>query len=252
MCAKQVEKKEMPRPKVYIVGGGFDYIRLMFNLGCDGAKGLDDADLVLFTGGEDVNPELYGEVPLPKTHFSRQRDERDIAVYKGAIERELPMVGICRGGQFLNVMNKGRMWQHVNGHTGNHIARIEVPPFNNGNKRRTIEVTSTHHQMMIPPEHGFILMTATVATEKDSCGYSKIGKHENDPDVEAVYFDDTHCLCFQPHPEFNNCPPECVDFFEECLDNFVYPNIPLKFTVADQLKKKPNKAKIPAAGKKEK
>lgn len=215
------------RPKVYIVGGGFEYIRLMYKLGCDGAKGVEDADVILFTGGEDVDPHLYGEVPLAKTHYSKLRDEREQKIFDRALELGIPMVGICRGGQFLNVMNKGKMWQHVSCHTRNHLMRIEVPPFNKG-KRRTIEVTSTHHQMMIPTDEAIILGTAMEALEKDCVGYTKIGKDENDPDTEVVLYEDTHCLCFQPHPEFNHAPAECVDFFEECLDAYIYPHIPEK------------------------
>lgn len=224
------KKEVLPpkRPRIYVVGGGFEYIRMMFLLGCDGAKGLDDADVVLFTGGEDVNPELYGEAPLQKTHFNRGRDEKEQAIYKEALKREIPMVGICRGGQFLNVMNGGRMWQHVTCHAGEHLARIEVPPFNNGKKRRTISVTSTHHQMMIPAAHGILVLSACEALEKMSPALSAIGKGWKDPDTEAVYYDDTHCFCFQPHPEFNTAPAELVEFFEECLDNFVYPHIPLR------------------------
>lgn len=223
------EVGKMPNPKVYVVGGGFEYIRLMFRLGCDGAKGLDDADVVLFTGGEDVNPELYGEAPMAKTHYNRLRDEKEKAIYEECIQREIPMVGICRGGQFLNVMNKGEMYQHVTNHAnGNHVARIEVPPFNKGNKRRTIMVTSTHHQMMIPADEGIVLMTANEAFEKMRPAINKYGKVSKEPDIEVVYYDGTHCLCFQPHPEFTSAPAELVDFFEECLDNYIYPHIPLR------------------------
>lgn len=223
---KDKVKEESNRPKVYVVGGGFEYIRMLWNLGCDGAKGLDDADVVLFTGGEDVNPELYGEPVMAKTQFNRFRDDRERAIYHGALERELPMVGICRGGQFLNVMNGGKLWQHVTDHTGNHVARVEVPPFNEGDKRRTIIVTSTHHQMMIPTDDAIVLLTANEAEEKNSPTLAKLGKSKDDPDTEVVWYDDTKCLCFQPHPEFGSAPAECTDFFEECMDNFVYPAIP--------------------------
>jgi gamma-glutamyl-gamma-aminobutyrate hydrolase PuuD len=248
-------KKEEYRPKAYIVGGGLDYIRLLFSLGCDGAKGLDDADFVVFTGGEDVNPELYGEIPMAKTHFNRYRDDKEIAVYRGAIDRELPMVGICRGGQFLNVMNGGKMWQHVNGHTQSHPARIETPPFNSDGKRRTIMVTSTHHQMMRPAEHAIVLMIADVATEKNSVEKTIMGKMEDD--AEVVFYDDSHCLCFQPHPELRYAGPELVDYFEECLDNYIYPRIPLRATnateqaIIDQVPAKDNKkAAAPVSSKK--
>lgn len=220
------------RFKIYVVGGGYNYIRLMYTLGCDGAKGLDDADVVLFTGGEDVNPEMYGEVCMPKTHFNRLRDEKEKVIYEEALRREIPMVGICRGGQFLNVMNGGKLWQHVNNHalSGSHIARIEVPPFTSSSKRRSIAVTSTHHQMMRPTEEAFILLTAQEATIKDSPGLTvtrMIKGCDEDADVEACWYEDTRCLCFQPHPEYEHATSTCVDFFEECLDNYVYPNIPL-------------------------
>jgi gamma-glutamyl-gamma-aminobutyrate hydrolase PuuD len=251
MSSKKVEDgKPRENPKVYVVGGGMEYIRLMYRLGCDGAKGLEDADVVLFTGGEDVNPELYGEIPMARTNFNRIRDMKEQLIYQAALDREIPMVGICRGGQFLNVMNGGKMWQHVTGHTAPHVARIEVAPLLKGNKRRTIEVTSTHHQMMIPAKHGMTLLTAMEAYEKLAPAYSKIGKDNKEPDTEAVYYDDTHCLCFQPHPEFRSASPDCVDFFEECMDNFIYPNIPIKG--GKPVEKTVPKTKAAAASKKEK
>lgn len=223
-----MSSKTTPKhPRVYVVGGGYDYIRLMYNLSCDGAKGIDDADVVLFTGGEDVDPRLYGEIPMARTVFNTERDKKEKAIFEICVERGIPMVGICRGGQFLNVMNGGKMWQHVTNHAGrNHLARIEIPPFN-GNQRRTITVTSTHHQMMIPTDEAIILLTALEAYEKNRHGYSKIGPlDETDLDIEAVFYDATNCLCFQPHPEYGNAPADCVDFFEECLDNFIFPRIP--------------------------
>lgn len=253
-----MSSKTGKRPQVYVVGGGFEYIRMMYNLGYDGAKGVDDADIVLFTGGEDVNPELYGEPCMAKTNFNRLRDEKEKAIYDAALAKEIPMVGICRGGQFLNVMNGGKMWQHVTGHCGNHIGRIEIPPFHNG-KRRTIEFTSTHHQMMRPTEDAMILATASVAWEKLSPELSKVGKE--DDDVEVVFYDDTNCLCFQPHPEFARAPSECLDFFEECMENFIVPRIPLEPTakaILDQIPKaiKKTEAKktlsVPSTKKKEK
>jgi gamma-glutamyl-gamma-aminobutyrate hydrolase PuuD len=220
---KKEEKKT--RPKCWVIGGGFDYIRLLFNLGIDGATSLEDADFVLFTGGEDVYPGFYGEAALAKTNYNRTRDEFEKTVYEAALERGLPMVGICRGGQFLNVMNKGKMWQHVNNHCGSHLMFIEVPPFN-GDKRRNCMVTSTHHQMMIPTDDAIILGTAAICMEKLSPGVERLGRNDDDPDIEVVFYQDTNCLCFQPHPELKYATPECVDFFEECLDNWIYPAIP--------------------------
>ena len=226
---KKKEVKEERRPRVYVVGGGFEYIRLMYNLGCDGAKGLDDADVVLFTGGEDVYPGLYGEVSMAKTNFNRIRDDKEQAIYKGALDRELPMIGICRGGQFLNVMNGGKLWQHVTCHAGNHLARIEIPPFSgpDKDKRRCIEVTSTHHQMMKPTPDAIVLMTACESLERHSPSYAEVGRPKDENlDIEAVFYEDTGCLCFQPHPEFAHAPAALVDFFEELCKDWVFPLIP--------------------------
>jgi gamma-glutamyl-gamma-aminobutyrate hydrolase PuuD len=225
---KEKPKIETDRYKCYVVGGGFDYLRLMYQLGCDGAKGLDDADFVLFTGGEDVDPQLYGEVAMAKTYYNSLRDAKEATIYRAALDREIPMVGICRGGQFLNVMNEGKMWQHVNNHTTPHIMRIEIPPFHKGNKRRTIMVTSTHHQMMIPSDHAVVVGVSYEAFEKHAPGLSKLGCKHDDPDHEVLFYDGTNCLCFQPHPEMKAAKPELVDFFEECLEAFTYPHIPVK------------------------
>lgn len=90
-------------------------------------------------------------------------------------------------------------------------------------------VTSTHHQMMIPAPDAIVLLTASICHEKNAPAYSKIGRPtDDDPDIEALFYDGTNCLCFQPHPEMAQATADCVDFFEECLDNFIYPRIPLR------------------------
>lgn len=211
--------------RVYVVGGGFEYIRLFLLLGYTGAKGVDDADVVVFTGGEDVDPAFYGERPLNTTNFNTRRDEREKEIFTQASKDGIPMVGICRGSQFLNVMNGGKLYQHVTNHCNNHKAFVQVAPMDKNNKPREITVTSTHHQMMIPTDKAIILLTAHEAMEKHSMGRSLVGLSKDAPDIEAVFYPDTNSLCFQPHPEFINCPSDCVDFFEECLDNWIVPEI---------------------------
>lgn len=208
-------------PRVYVLGGGYEYIRLMWELGYNGAKGLLDADFILFTGGEDVDPSLYGEAPLQSTYFSRVRDDFEMKVYKEALEVGIPMVGICRGGQFLNVANGGAMWQHVNNHTRSHMlfplddAGAPVEP--------GFLVTSTHHQMMRPHEDGVVLAVAAEATELQS--HTTI--HEKDraeaTDVEVVWYPETGCLCFQPHPEMKAATEACRKYFDACLETYLLP-----------------------------
>ncbi len=209
--------------KVFVVGGGYQYIVLMHSLGYSGARRVEDADIVLFTGGEDVSPSLYGETALAKTHSNKHRDEYEVDVYKRCRDRDIPMIGICRGGQFLNVMNGGKLWQHVDGHTGDHEAFTQASAGSNGIPR-SITVTSTHHQMMIPGDGALLLLTAQESTEKHKFGVIAEG---HGIDAEVIMYPDTDSLCFQPHPEFANAKPELVDFFEECLEDWIEPMVVL-------------------------
>jgi putative glutamine amidotransferase len=75
---------------------------------------LDRIDGLMLTGGTDLDPALYGEEPHPETQaFQRDRDEFEIAVAMRAIERDMPVLGICRGMQVLNVAHGGSLLQHL-------------------------------------------------------------------------------------------------------------------------------------------
>jgi putative glutamine amidotransferase len=69
---------------------------------------------VLLTGGDDVNPALYGQARHPMTEPSDDvRDAEECRVIAGALELDLPLLGICRGQQILNVQQGGSLIQHV-------------------------------------------------------------------------------------------------------------------------------------------
>jgi GMP synthase-like glutamine amidotransferase len=215
--------------RVLVVGGGYDYIKLLFDLGYQGATGPKEADIVLFTGGEDVDPVWYGEKKLQPTFSNIDRDRREKVIYDYCIEAGVPMVGICRGGQFLNVMNGGKMWQDVEGHLGNH-GLTEVLSPKSKREPRTILATSTHHQMMRPTNEAAVIAVGTdhhgdpVCDQRCSFDLTVKGKNgKKHPDYEILWYEDTKCLCFQPHPEFPNAPKQLKEYFDELLDNLVLP-----------------------------
>jgi putative glutamine amidotransferase len=75
---------------------------------------LDSIDGLIVTGGRDVDPARYGQEPHPTTDApSLERDAWEDALLRGAIERELPFLGICRGAQVLNVALGGTLIQHL-------------------------------------------------------------------------------------------------------------------------------------------
>jgi putative glutamine amidotransferase len=85
---------------------------------------LDGLDGLIITGGRDVDPASYGQRPHPATDepdaANRERDALEFALVGGAIRRGMPLLGICRGAQVINVALGGTLHQHlpdVIGHT---------------------------------------------------------------------------------------------------------------------------------------
>jgi gamma-glutamyl-gamma-aminobutyrate hydrolase PuuD len=78
------------------------------------AETLDALDGLVFSGGSDLDPELYGEEPHPETFgIHRDRDRAEVRLLSAALERDMPVLGICRGIQVLNVARGGGLHQHL-------------------------------------------------------------------------------------------------------------------------------------------
>ena len=75
---------------------------------------LDALDGLLLSGGSDIDPETYGAEVHPETFGVRSdRDRAELALLEGALARDMPVLGICRGSQVLNVGLGGDLHQHV-------------------------------------------------------------------------------------------------------------------------------------------
>lgn len=75
---------------------------------------LGRIDGLLLTAGEDVNPLLYGEEPEAALgKIAPERDTMELALAKLAVEKDMPVLGICRGQQILNVALGGTIHQHI-------------------------------------------------------------------------------------------------------------------------------------------
>ncbi len=82
----------------------------------------DTADGVVITGGHDVDPVLYAAAPEVKPKYDPERDALESAVIERGLERGLPLLGICRGAQLLNVRLGGNLFQELRSrrkHTSN-------------------------------------------------------------------------------------------------------------------------------------
>jgi putative glutamine amidotransferase len=79
---------------------------------------LGSMDGLLLTGGGDLDPGRYGQPNLGSRDIDPERDELEAAAWQSAADRGVPVLGICRGLQAINVFSGGSLLQHVDGHAG--------------------------------------------------------------------------------------------------------------------------------------
>ena len=110
-----------------------------------------EADLLLLPGGGDVHPRFYGRALGGAVDIDEARDERELALVDEFLREGKPIVGICRGLQFLNVSFGGTLRQHIEGHDQVHNRdRLHVVHAAPGLLRTLygarFTVNSAHHQ----------------------------------------------------------------------------------------------------------
>jgi gamma-glutamyl-gamma-aminobutyrate hydrolase PuuD len=207
---------------VYVVGNYPEYKSMFKANGWLVVDRIEDADLVQFCGGADVSPYLYDEEVHHTTHVNSARDKYEANLFEWCFENGVPMAGICRGAQFLHVMSGGSLWQNVDKHAiaGTHTAFVLKARDRPNKDSSYAEVSSTHHQMMRVPAKGEILVTAgTRAVVKETM---RKGENTHDIDIEAVFHENTTCLCYQPHPEFYASGHECQKLYFTLIDNCLF------------------------------
>jgi putative glutamine amidotransferase len=75
---------------------------------------LDLLDGLILAGGADIDPATYGEAPHAATAgMRRERDDFEVALARRALERDIPLLGICRGMQLMNIARGGTLIQHL-------------------------------------------------------------------------------------------------------------------------------------------
>ena len=189
---------------VYVIGGDYQ-IEQMFkkegftdvlaiNSPTKVAEQLTQKAVVVFTGGHDVSPILYGEKNTASAN-NINRDANEMLWFRWF--KQAFKIGICRGGQFLNVMNDGRMKQHIEGHTRSHFVLLDFAQ----NIKKELLVTSTHHQGIVLGPNTLRLAVSRNAEEKA---------------VECAYAPLTQSFIFQPHPEYEGAEDTLL-LFKEAL-----------------------------------
>ena len=134
---------------------------------------LDRIDGLILTGGDDPDPVLFGEEPHPRIDLvDARRDRFEIALARGAHARDLPLFGICRGAQLLNIAMGGDIYQDIASQTDSELQHTqrrlddgpwhEVEIVEKSRLRALLAVTklrvnSFHHQACRRPGDGLIV-----------------------------------------------------------------------------------------------
>jgi putative glutamine amidotransferase len=125
---------------------------------------LHRLDAVVFAGGADLDPALYGEAPHAETTGVRpERDAAEVPLMRAALDRDMPLLGICRGMQVLIVVRDGSLVQHLPDQVGHdrhrpaagvygfHDVRLESGSLAHRLLGDSVSVPSYHHQGVASP-----------------------------------------------------------------------------------------------------
>lgn len=175
----------------------------------------------MFTGGEDVDPSLYGCRRHSSTYSNIHRDLEEKEIFEKVRPDQL-CLGICRGSQFLCVMNGGLLIQNVSGHAGFGTH----PMINARDDGERYEITSTHHQMQYP-------FNLTRGVDYEVLYYSQRRSHYYEGDnieypscePEIVLYTvkgKPKCLAIQGHPEMMTNPESpTIPMLNKLVDKYV-------------------------------
>lgn len=182
-----------------------------------------EADYICFAGGDDIHPQMYGEKVLSTGYIdspcipNESQDQRDTSIYDQFL-CDKTFLGICRGSQFLNVMNGGKLWQDVDNH--NHGGLHNITDKITG---EYFPVNTLHHQQMIVGDGGETIAFATASNHKrgEKQEWDRKPDDKDEEDLEVVWYEASHSLCFQPHPEFTHILTR--NYFFDVMERYCKP-----------------------------
>jgi len=198
--------------KIYIVGDQLNYANFI-----DDHKlvySIEECDIVLFTGGEDVSPILYDE-ENKYSYSNSNRDKYEAEIFIDAMLLNKSCLGICRGSQFVTVMSGGKLIQDVDKHAiGDTHSIINT---NDQYHVKELEITSTHHQMMYPfnldyEDYEIVAYSPVNRSTEYLTGFGEYTEDQVPCEPEIVFYPETNSLAIQGHPEHMDKDSDAVKY----------------------------------------
>ncbi len=182
---------------------------------------IDLIDMLILSGGEDISPDFYNEDRLPKLgRTNRLRDKHEIALLKKAIDKNIPVIGICRGMQLINSVFGGSLYQDLSycpfptiehiqkerPEVGTQIIKFKEESFIKSYFKEDTIINSFHHQVINKLAKDFI----AVASTKDNI-------------IEAIEHKSLPIYGIQWHPEMmaNKDNKIMQGFFDYLIKNLL-------------------------------
>lgn len=207
--------------RAHVIGPDYSVSSVFHEYGFNMVLSPKDADVIVWTGGEDINPALYNARPHPTSYWS-ERDNKEVEIYKAFENSGRVFAGICRGAQLFSAMNGGTLYQNVDKHrSGIHECTYVTE---DGSLEEGHQVTSVHHQMINPygsPNKFEVWGHTRKATYRDSELVERAPiTNEDHPDIELIFWPETRCFGFQGHPEYRHKPSS--DLFFRALTRAIH------------------------------
>lgn len=157
----------------------------------------------LLTGGHDVSPSLYGEDALPECETCNpERDAMERFLLNEAIQRDMPVFGICRGIQLINVVLGGTLYQDLPTQYPSPIEHHMTAPYNRAVHKVSVIQDTPLYSILKTPEIG--VNSYHHQAIKDLSPRLKPMAVADDGLIEGVYMPDKRFICaVQWHPEFS-------------------------------------------------
>lgn len=203
--------------KIYVVGNQYEYANFINNK--ELVNNIEDADIVIFTGGEDVDPSLYGCKQHSTTYSNIHRDLEEKKEFE-KIRPDQLAVGVCRGSQYMCVMNGGKLIQNIT----QHALRTTHPIIELG-EDKIYEITSTHHQMQYPfeiPAKDWTCLFVSAYVCSDCYEGDGVTTPPYEPEIVLYHKPNLpKCLAIQGHPEYMRSESPIVIRLNEIIDNLL-------------------------------
>ncbi len=188
-------------------------------------KSVDEAreifarvDGLLFAGGNDLMPDMYGQQNRDSINLNEARDSHESILMQFALDAHMPILAICRGMQLLNVIRGGTLYQDI---------LKEVPGAQNHNgDMREENVEMLLHDLSIMPESALARILGTTTIRSNTFHHQAVNEIGQGLTVNAKSTDgiiegvedmkDGYIMAVQPHPEslFSHVVPQWKPLFE--------------------------------------